>query len=219
MTLVLLHPLPLDGSVWSEETRGLASHCIAPTLYDLGATIGDWAAGVLDLAGPGPLVLVGNSVGGSCAIEVAHRAPDRVRAIVLIGAKAGHRPEPEFRDRALAFLAAHGMAAAWDEYWAPLFAPNPDTDVVEHAKAIACAQPLDAVIRGVRVFHTRPDRAAFFASRAVPVFVVRGEYETIGRQHWSDTDAVIAGAGHYVPVERPAALTAVLRDRLAPYLR
>ena len=86
MTLVLLHPLPLDGSVWDDEMRALSPRTLAPTLYDLGDTISEWAEAVLDLAGPGPLVLVGNSVGGSCAVEVAHLAPERVRAVVLGGA-------------------------------------------------------------------------------------------------------------------------------------
>lgn len=50
VTLVLLHPLPLDGSVWSEETRALAPRSVAPTLYGFGDSIEDWAAEVLDVA-------------------------------------------------------------------------------------------------------------------------------------------------------------------------
>ncbi len=57
--------------MWPDEVRALASRTVAPTLYDLGESIEEWAAGVLDLAGPGPLAVVGNSVGGSCALPLA----------------------------------------------------------------------------------------------------------------------------------------------------
>lgn len=98
MTVVLLHPLPLDGSVWTKETRTLVPNTLTPTLYDFGDSIEAWTFGVLDVVGSRPLVVVGNSIGGSCAIGVARLAPERVRLIVLVGAKTGHRPEPEFRE-------------------------------------------------------------------------------------------------------------------------
>jgi pimeloyl-ACP methyl ester carboxylesterase len=216
MTLVLLHPLPLDGSVWSDELRDLAPRTITPTLYDYGDAITDWAAAVLDLAGPGPLDLVGNSVGGSCALEVACLAPDRVRSIVLVGAKAGHRPEPQYRDRAVELLRTHGVESAWRQYWAPLFAPNADPAVVEHAREVACAQGVDAIVDGVLAFHGRPDRSAFAASLDVPIVVVRGALDPIGAKDRRSTDTVVAGCGHYVPLERPAALTDIVRAVLKP---
>ncbi len=64
--VVLLHALPLDGQVWGDVAGLLDEDVVAPTLYRLGDSLRAWAGGVLDLAGPGPFVLVGNSVGGSC---------------------------------------------------------------------------------------------------------------------------------------------------------
>src|SRR4051812_16968516 len=136
------------------------------------------AASVLELAGPGQLVLVGNSVGGSCAIEIARLAPERVRLLVLIGAKAGHRPEPEFRDKALRVLAEQGMAGAWAVYWEPLFGPDTDASAVETARQIAFRQDISHIIRGMRVFHSRPDRTAFIEEWNEPVLVVSGEHDS-----------------------------------------
>jgi pimeloyl-ACP methyl ester carboxylesterase len=182
---------------------------VAPTLYDLGDTIESWAAGVVDqCAGDGPLVVVGSSVGGSCAVEVAVLAPERVRSLVLIGAKAAHRPEPDFRDEAIRLMHDDGLDAAWARYWEPLFAPHADPEVVERARRIMQAQGVDAVARGTRVFHTRPDRAAFLDVFAGEVTIVRGEHDRIGK----DPNVVIPGAGHYVPIEHPAALTAVITN-------
>jgi pimeloyl-ACP methyl ester carboxylesterase len=223
VTLVLLHPLPLDGSIWAHQTRALAERTIAPTLYDLGTSIEEWAAGVVDLCGSGPLVLVGNSVGGSCAIEVARLVPDRVRSMVLIGAKAGHRPEPGFRDEALQVLEQHGMAEAWPRYWAPLFAPDADAAVVERARSLAHTQRLDAIVNGVRVFHGRPDRAAFLRSLDVPIVVVCGEHDIAPRNGSALAAGLrhgelrrVDGSGHYVPVERPDALTEIVRAAVTP---
>ena len=139
--------------MWPPEMRSLAPTVMAPNLYEFGDSIEAWASGVLDTVGRGPLVVVGNSVGGSCAIEVARLAPERVRLIVLVGAKPGHRPEPDFCDAVIRLLSEHGMSVAWREYWEPLFAPNADPLVVQQARRIALAQSVDAIIGGVRVFH------------------------------------------------------------------
>ncbi|MBW3640701.1 MAG: alpha/beta hydrolase [Actinobacteria bacterium] len=107
--VVLLHALPLDATMWHEVAEGLQYEVVAPDLYQLGPTLQDWASGVLDLAGPGPLVVVGNSVGGSCAIEVARLAPAAVQHLILTGANLGHRPDPAFRDTAVRLLETAGM--------------------------------------------------------------------------------------------------------------
>lgn len=179
MTLVLLHALPLDGSMWPAGIRSLAESHVAPDLYGFGDTIEEWAEGVLDVAGRGPLVVIGNSVGGSCALEVARLAPDRVRLLVLVGAKAGHRPEPEYRDAAVRLLSEQGMAGAWPTYWEPLFGPNVDPEVVEAARQLAMSQDIDDIIRGVGVFHGRPDRSDFLRQWPGPVVVISGDHDRI----------------------------------------
>lgn len=219
--VVLLHALPLDASMWDPVRDGLEAEVVAPTLYGLGASVASWAAAVLDLAGPDPVVAVGNSVGGSCAIEMAHLAPERVRALVLIGAKAGHRPEPDLRDAAIELLEAEGMVAAWPAFWKPLFAPAADRAVVDHARRIALAVPSDEVIGGVRAFHARADRTEVLGSYPGPVMVVRGEHDRIPR-HPAEVAAglrqgtfhQVDGIGHYVPLEHPEATRRLITDAL-----
>ena len=219
--VVLLHALPLDASMWDSVCDGLDAEVLVPTLYGLGTSVGAWAAAVVDLAGPGPLVVVGNSVGGSCAIEMVHLAPDRVRALVLIGTKAGHRPEPAVRDGAIELLTNEGMAGAWPVLWAPLFAPGADPAVVDHARRMAMAVPSDEVIGGVRAFHARADRTEVLESYAGPVVVVRGEHDRIprhpvelaaGLRH--GTFHQVDGAGHYVPLDRPEFTRRLIADAL-----
>ena len=224
MTLVLLHPLPLDGTMWPEAVTALAEDVVAPTLYEVGDDLVAWAGHVLELVEDRaePLVLVGNSIGGSCAIEVARLAgPARVRAIVLSGAKAGHDPEPAFRDEALRVLAEEGIDAAWDRYWRPLLAPDVDSAVAQAARSIARSQGAERVAAGVRAFHGRPDRDGFLDSWVGPVWVVAGEHDVrperarvMAARLAQGRHREVAGAGHYVPLEAPEAFAAIVAEAL-----
>lgn len=160
VNLVLLHALPLDGTMWTDDMHLEFDCVIAPTLYELGDSLEEWAGAVLDLAGSGPLVLFGSSVGGSCALEVAHLAPDRVAAVVLVGAKAAHHPDPSFRDEVIRVLTDGGMVKGWPRFWRPLFGSQADPAAADTARRIALQQDINDVIHGVRMFHSgsRPDR-------------------------------------------------------------
>jgi pimeloyl-ACP methyl ester carboxylesterase len=117
---LLLHALPLDGSMWAEQ-QGLMPATHAPTLYALGDTVSEWAAAVLSEVQGRRLIVAGSSVGGSCALEMAALAPDRIAGLVLIGTKAGHRPDPVLHTNAVAALCGQGVEAAWEMFWASLF--------------------------------------------------------------------------------------------------
>src|SRR5688572_18383674 len=94
MELLFLHALPFDGTMWASQAQLLPGSTYAPTLYRWGDSIEAWAAAALKLVKGDRLVVIGCSVGGSCALELAAVAPDRVAALVLIGTKAGHRRDP-----------------------------------------------------------------------------------------------------------------------------
>lgn len=84
--------------------------------------------------GDGPVVVVGNSIGGSCATEVARLAPTKIKALVLCGTKPAHRPEPEIRDAALRILAGDGLAVG---HSLPLEAPGALTSLISQAVTAA----------------------------------------------------------------------------------
>ena len=218
LTLLLLHPLPLDGSVWSPSFWDLADNVVAPTLYSAGPSLTEWARAALRSVGGEDLFVIGNSVGGSCALEVANLARDRVRGVILIGAKAGIRPEPAFRDEAVRLLRHEGIDAAWHRYWAPLFAREADPVVVDRARSIARTIGIELQVNGVVAFHTRPDRSALLAELEVPVTIVRGEHDRIPKDaerlastlsHGAFVE--VPGAGHYVPLEQPDRLLDIAR--------
>jgi len=224
MQLVLLHALPLNGTMWANEMELVPAGTIAPTLYSFGESIEDWARAVLDLTSQhDPLVVVGNSVGGSCALEVARQAPGRVKAVILIGAKAGVRPEPGFRDEAIGTLRDHGMEGAWPKYWAGLFGANADPRVVEDARRLACSLDIEDIVRGVKAFHDRHDLSGFARSWPKPLLVIRGDQDdTPGYADAAQTAAgplgelhVIEDAGHYTSLEQPSKVQCLIRGVLA----
>jgi pimeloyl-ACP methyl ester carboxylesterase len=217
LNLVLLHPLPLDGSIWPRALWGIADAVVAPTLYSVGGSLTDWAAAALDQAGSDDLVVVGNSIGGSCALELASLAPTRVRALVLVGAKAGVRREPVFRDDAVRLLREEGVDAAWRRFWAPLFGPDAGPETVERARSIALGIDVEDLVNGVCAFHNRPDRAGLLAGLDVPVTVVRGQHDRISKdpKHLAATlrdgrFVEVSACGHYVPLERPDELVSIV---------
>lgn len=219
--LLLLHPLPLDGSIFSDDLRSLVDDCVAPTLYEEGPDIAAWAVAALDAVGDGPVVVVGNSIGGSCAIEVALLAPTKVKALVLCGAKAGHRPEPAVRDEALDLLDRRGIDAAWERYWHPLFGPDASVAVAERGWRIAQEIGAPAIAAGVRAFHGRADRENALGAWPAPVVLVDGEYDRPERsRRFAERSPqfsfrMVDGVGHYLPLEAPTALTAITADVLA----
>ena len=151
MRLVLLHALPFDSRMWDSNLDEIVDDLVTPSLYPLGNSIEDWAVAVLDQCGNDELILVGSSVGGSCAIEMARTSPDQVRGMILVGANAGVRPDPVMRDAAVRVLESEGLEAGWLTYWQPLFSRNTDHVVVQSAHNIAVNQNVSDVVQGVRL--------------------------------------------------------------------
>lgn len=222
--LLFLHALPLDGSMWSGFADMLPGSSYAPTLYNHGYSIRDWADAALRLTSHDHLIVVGCSVGGSVALEIAAIAPERVEALVLIGTKADHRPDSTSRDLVIETLESRGIEEAWEAHWAPLFSDKTDACVVEQAKQIATRLSPAEIGRGVSVFHSRPSRGTFAESWQKPAIIVTGEGDVAPGVQASVALAnsmpkgccrIIQETGHYVPLEQPDVLRAILEEVIA----
>jgi pimeloyl-ACP methyl ester carboxylesterase len=97
-SIAFLHGAQNDHSVWALQSRYFAWHgwnVLAPDLPGHGmsggealATVEDmaaWLLALLDAAGCGKALLVGHSMGSLIALEAAHRAPERVSGLALLG--------------------------------------------------------------------------------------------------------------------------------------
>eukprot|EP00439_Symbiodinium_sp_Y106_P089954 s1_g2490.t1 len=224
--LLFLHALPLDGSMWAGQRDLIPGRTYAPTVYGFGTSLKDWALEALSLAKEEKLIVVGCSVGGSCALEVAQLAPERMAALVLVGTKPSHRPEPAVRDEALTLIENEGLGAAWDSYWAPLFSPETNPSIVAYTKDKALNLPASDIANGVSVFHSRESSDAFVAGCDIPITMVTGEHdmapgvracEEIAASAKRGSLQIIPNAGHYVPLEQPQAFRKILEGVVAAH--
>jgi len=178
---------------------------------------------VLDDAGVERAVVVGFSVGGGVALELALIYPHRVQAVVLVAPVMPDRPfEAAFMDnlrQVARTIRSAGVAAAMAGPWAesPLFAasfevPGVRERVAEIVADFPGAEYLATARDAVQRDWQMPDR---LAEIKVPTLVLGGERDMPGFRAFADEAAseipgavrrVIPGAGHLVPLEAPDAV-------------
>ena len=221
--ILFLHALPFDGTMWDGIADIAPGATYAPTLYDSGPSLENWAHRAMENTRHERLIVVGCSVGGSCALEIAAAYPNRVAEMILIGTKADHRQDPRYRDTALDLIAKDGLAVAWDRYWAPLFSKSTAAESVESARRAAIALTPQSVSNGVAAFHGRPSRGNLIAHWPGPVTVITGDEDTapglaasaaLANAAPNGTLIVVPGCGHYVPLEKPGVLKSVLLNKI-----
>jgi len=221
MLLVLLNALPFDARMW-DGLRPRFADAYSPTLYGLGSSVREWADAILEECGGRQLLVVGTSVGACCALEIARAAPEQVRGVIMVSAKASVRRDPRARDDAIQVLHQEGIAVAWDRYWAPLFGGDTEPEVVAAARLLALEQDVDDLITGVRAFYDRRDHSEFLATWRGRLLVVSGAEDRTPTPVVAATSVVSAeaeqmiveNAGHYVPLEQPEALCRAVEDQL-----
>src|SRR5918911_3158838 len=156
MRVLFLHALPLDERMW-EPQRAAFPDAVAPRLYGRGSSMEGWARSILEEV-DGEVVLVGASMGGYCALEVVRQAPERVRALVLVGSRVeADSPERhEGRARTLELIREGGAEALWEDMRPKLFPPG-DTESVAVARRLALEQRPDDLTAAVEAIRDRHD--------------------------------------------------------------
>ena len=210
--------------MWNLQKSIAPGRTICPNLYRRGQSLSDWAESVLGLVSSDePIVAIGSSMGGSCAIEMARQAPSRIAALVLVGAKAGHRPEPDLRDRYIRSLRTHGIKAVWPEVltW---FSENAQKATIDTAHAIARQQRTDDLINAVNVFHGRPNLEHVLSQWRKPYLVVSGGCDSMFPKSKSERISklgpngrlkTMAECGHFMNMERPAKFNNIISSFMA----
>ena len=211
MTILLLHALPLDERMW-EPQRSVVPDAVALRLYGRGRSMDAWAESIANEL-DGELVVVGASMGGYCALALARREPERVRALLLLGARPDADPE-ERRERRAAtidLIRREGPEALWRDMLPKLFA---DQSVADERLLYRDPDGLVAAVEAIRDRADSTDVARAYGNRLR--FVV-GEHESfVSPGELSEFDIrEIPGAGHLANLERPAEFNEQLREFLA----
>ena len=177
---------------------------------------------------PGRLVLAGASMGAMVALHAALQAPDRVAALVLVGASAraddadlrrlradaiGHFEQGDVEPflRANALLVLHPRQAA-------------EPALLEDYLAMVLRAGTAQLVAQNRAVMDRPDLRPQLAALRCPVLLMVGETDAVTPpDHAREIAAVvpgatlhvIEGAGHLPTIETPHRVNALLRPWLA----
>jgi pimeloyl-ACP methyl ester carboxylesterase len=233
MTQIILIPgLVCDGHVWEATRVALTDLSVHVANVTTQLTITAMALDLLDQHS-GPLVLMGHSMGGRVAMEMARIAPDRIHAMALLntGMPPQGAGEPAKRQVMIDLCNTHGMAALADAWLPGMMAEGivPDPAVLDDLRAMVCRMTPQIHERQMRALLGRPDARLSMPAYCRALILVTGRQDIWSpvAQH-QDIAAlcpqarleIIENAGHFAPVEQPSAVAKVLsdwtRDVLAP---
>jgi 3-oxoadipate enol-lactonase len=208
--VLLLHAFPLDKAMWEPQRPALAGHeVIAPRLYGRGQTMDDWARSIAGET-EGDLAVVGASMGGYCALALARRAPERVRGLLLVGARPDADSDERRRGRqdTIDLIHDEGVEGLWRMMLPKLFH---DQSVADEHLVYRDAEALVAALVAVR---DREDSTDVVRSFSGPVQFVIGEFDPyVSVEEVSEFDVrELRGAGHLVNLERPDEFNEILRE-------
>ena len=213
MNVLLLHAFPLDKGMWEPQREVLREHeVIVPRLYGRGPTMAAWADSVAAETN-GELAVVGASMGGYCALALARRAPERVRGLLLLGARPDADSDERRAGRAdtIELIRGEGPEGLWRMMLPKLFH---DENVADESLLYRDG---DALVAAVEAIRDREDSTDVVHTVSGPVEFVVGEYDPfVSASELAEYDAhEIGGAGHLANLERPEEFNAILGDFLA----
>src|SRR5919206_2616562 len=216
MTVLFLHGLPLDGRMW-EPQRASFPDAVTPRLYGRGSSMEGWARGILEEV-EGDFAVVGASMGGYCALELARQAPERVRGLVLVGSRVeADSPERrEGRAKTLELIRSGGAEALWGDMRSKLFPPG-YTDAVAFARGLALEQRPDELAAAVEAIRDRRDSTEVVACFEKPLLFAAGRDDPFVSPEEAPPSAEVRAfdTGHLPSLERPEEFNAVLAEFLA----
>lgn len=230
MSILLIPGYMADDTLWDDVRPALAR--FGPIMHaDLRHDASIEAMAVRALAdAPASFILVGFSMGGYVAREIARLAPERVRALVLIATST--RPDtPSLRQsrgtvgKAAASVSFSGLSkTAIATSLHPKQAGN--EALIERVRAMGVRLGGEVFRRQSSIVRAG-DLARLQAIRCPTLVIAAGQDRLRSREESEELHAGIAGAemaiiedsGHMIPIEAPQALLAVVLpwlDRVAP---
>lgn len=225
MTLLLIPGFMADATLWDAMTADLAPFGpLVATDFSRGEDIESMAAAILGDA-PDRFIIVGFSMGGYVARELARIAPERVSALILIATSARGDAEELIRQRRSALKAA---PKAFKGLSRPAIVSSLHPDLATDEAMITRVRDMGLRLGG-EVFHRQSAMARAgdldrLDEITQPTLIIaadadrlRGseEAEELHRGIARSTLIHIPDSGHMIPPEQPKALARVMREWLS----
>lgn len=210
---------PQIAALEASSTCLVAEHRLAPSM--------DAIAEHILASAPDRFDLVGLSMGGYIAFEIAARAPERIRRLVLMDTSARpDRPDQTALRRDLIALAeAEGLEPVVDRLL-PMFVAESrlgDRDLAAIVRRMAADTGVEAFRRQQTAIMNRKDARPDLAAIACPTLVVVGEHDRLtpaelAREIAEGIDGAVLRtvprSGHLTTLEEPDAVNALLAEFL-----
>jgi pimeloyl-ACP methyl ester carboxylesterase len=232
--LVLVPGLLCDHAVWETQSRDLGDIAeISVADHGLSDSLAQMADAILQKA-PGRFAIAGHSMGGRVAFEVLRQAPERVAAVALLDTAAGpRRPGPTGeqeaaeRYRLLDKARQQGMRSMGIDWSRRMVHPArlSDERLMGDILDMIERKTPDIFAAQIKALLERADARPVLAAIRCPALVLCGRedswsvlatHEEMAKAISHSRLAVIEKCGHMSPMERPAEVTAALRDWLVP---
>jgi pimeloyl-ACP methyl ester carboxylesterase len=225
MQIVLIPGLMNDGWVWREQIGPLSRIAPVRVACNDGCDTLDAMAARIVAETTGPIALAGHSMGGRIAMEVVRQASDRLVGLALLntGMHGVREAELPGRKALVETGRTEGMravAAAWMPQMLAA-ARRDDRVLVDGITDMLARCTPDIFAAQQAAMMARNDLTPLLAGIAVPTLVATGEedgwaspaqHEEIAAQIPGAELRIVPGAGHMMPVEDPAAVTAILLE-------
>jgi pimeloyl-ACP methyl ester carboxylesterase len=223
--LVLLPGLAADATMWQPQLAALAKW--NPVVADVHMRHDSIAAMARALLAEhaGPLVLCGASMGGMIAMEAVRQAPQRVKALALLGTNA--QPESEemraLRLSAIALFEQGRVAEVIEPNVAFAFHPDNAQALAPAYLRFVLAAGAGQLIRQNRAVIARPDARVHLPQVRCPTLVMCGDTDRLTPPECSrEIASLVPGAqlemvprcGHMLTMERPDVVNATLAEWL-----
>lgn len=225
LPLLLLPGTVCDERLFAPILKQLAVS--AQVVSMTGATTTRELAAHILASAPKRFSLLGFSLGGIVALEIIAQAPERVARLALVDTTP--RPDPEAnaekRRSAVAKARSAGMASYIDDAWGNLVAPVNKNNAALRTLITAMANDAGAEVLSSQseVAIHRADSRPRLGNISIPTLILAGSNEQVCplEAHREMADAIagarfftIPDAGHFAPLENPAAVARHIRDWL-----
>lgn len=221
LPLVLIPGMMCDARMWGVLPGALAPRPVIHAL-PVGA---DSMAGIADAilaAAPPRFALAGLSMGGIVAMEMLARQPPRIERLALLDTNPrAERPEVQARRATqIARVRAQGLERVMRDELVPNYLAQDSDAIADLCVDMALALGPDVFEQQSLALRDRSDRQAVLAGFAGPALILTGDddrlcpmdrHELMHALMPQSRLAVIAGAGHLPPLERPVETLAALR--------